>query len=143
MPKLAHSNSYHLLKNNSRLSRELEGDEGKDKSSLWKAVVNVVSDVEGTGLLALPYVIAQSGLVSIAALVIVPFIAYHTGAILIDCFHDNNDAGERVRVRSNYKELGQACSPRFGGFIAAVVQIVLTSLCSVLHHCTLSYALLF
>ena len=90
-----------------------------------------------------PYVIAQSGLVSIATLVIVLFIAYDTGAILIDCFHDNNDAGERVRVRSNYKELGQACSPRFGGFIAAVVQIVLTSLCSVLHHCTLSYALLF
>ena len=53
MPKLAHSNSYHLLKNNSRLSRELEGDEGKNKSSLWKAVVNVVCDVEGTGLLAL------------------------------------------------------------------------------------------
>ena len=72
-----------------------------------------MSDIEGTGLLALPYVIAQSGLVAIAAMAVVPFIAFYTGAILIDCLYEENDAGERVRVRSNYKQLGEVLLPSF------------------------------
>ena len=80
--------------------------------------------MQGSGLPALPYVIAQSGLVTIAVLVIIPFIAYYTGAILTDCLYESNEVGERIRVKSNYKELGQACSPRFGGFIATAVQII-------------------
>ena len=137
MSKSSHSASYHLLRENAepatalqeeKLSIEedspLQGNEPTEKSSFWKAVVNLTSDIEGTGLLALPYVIAQSGLVAIAALVIIPFIAYYTGAILIDCLYESNEAGERVRVRSNYKELGQACSSRFGGIIATAVQLI-------------------
>ena len=139
MQKSTHSASYHLLKSDSGISTpseeqqaaiteedsaEPDNERADEKSSLWKAVVNLMSDIEGTGLLALPYVIAQSGLVSIAALVIIPFIAYYTGAILIDCLYDNNYAGERVRVRSNYRELGQACSPRFGGTIVTAVQLI-------------------
>ena len=47
------------------------------------------SDIEGTRLLALSYVRAQSGL-------FVPFIAFYTGVVLIDGLYDSNDAGERV-----------------------------------------------
>ena len=99
-------------------------NEPADKTSLWKAMVNLITAIEGTGLLGLPYVIAQSGLVAVAALVAIPFIAYYTGTILVDCLYDNDDAGERVRVRSNYKELGKACSPRFGGIIVGAVQLI-------------------
>ncbi|KAJ7353774.1 hypothetical protein OS493_032357 [Desmophyllum pertusum] len=80
--------------------------------------------MEGTGLLSLPYVIAQSGLVAIAALMIIPLITCYTGTILIDCLYEKNHAGERIRVRSNYKELGRACWPRFGGTIVAAVQLI-------------------
>ena len=137
MPKPTHSASYHLLKNDSELSTQehkvslthedlttQENGEPTDKSPLWKALVNLITAIEGTGLLGLPYVIAQSGLVAVAALVIIPFIAFYTGTILIDCLYDSNDEGERVRVRSNYKELGKACSPRFGGTIVGSVQLI-------------------
>ncbi|CAH3152414.1 unnamed protein product, partial [Pocillopora meandrina] len=83
-----------------------------------------MSSIEGTGLLALPYVIAESGLVAIAALIMVPFITYYAGAILIECLYETNNEGERIRVRSNYKELGNACWPRFGGAIVAAVQLI-------------------
>ena len=138
MKKETHSTGYHLLRSDPVLADELEeppestqeeeSAEDKaaatDKSPLWKAVVNLMSSIEGTGLLALPYVIAQSGLVAIAAMAVVPFIAFYTGAILIDCLYEKNDAGERVRVRSNYKQLGEAFSPRFGGTIVSTIQLV-------------------
>ena len=138
MTKATHSTGYHLLRSDPSLDDKLdelpesitEEDSAEeeapttDKSPLWKAVVNLMSDIEGTGLLALPYVIAQSGLVAIAAMVVVPFIAFYTGTILIDCLYDKNDTGERVRVRSNYKQLGEACSPRFGSTIVSAIQLV-------------------
>ena len=138
MTKATHSTGYYLLRSDPTLADKLdeppesitEEDSAEDeapttdKSPLWKAVVNLMSDIEGTGLLALPYVIAQSGLVAIAAMVVVPFIAFYTGAILIDCLYDKNDTGERVRVRSSYKQLGEACSPRFGGTIVSAIQLV-------------------
>ncbi|CAH3184016.1 unnamed protein product [Porites lobata] len=102
MKKETHSTGYHLLRSDPVLADELEeppestqeeeSAEDKaaatDKSPLWKAVVNLMSSIEGTGLLALPYVIAQSGLVAIAAMAVVPFIAFYTGAILIDCLYE-------------------------------------------------------
>ena len=138
MTKATHSTGYHLLRSDPNLTDKLEEppesiteedsaeDEAPttDKSPLWKAVVNLMSDIEGTGLLALPYVIAQSGLLAIAAIAVVPFMAFYTGTILIDCLYDKNDTGERVRVRSNYKQLGEACSPRFGGTIVSAIQLL-------------------
>ena len=138
MPKSIHSVEYQLLKDDSAHSSRFEEDqvsiteeesthqdiEPANKSPLWKAVANVFSFLNGSGILALPYVVARTGLVAIAAMLILPFMCYYTGTILIDCLYENNDDGERVRVRSNYKELGSACSPRFGGTIAVANQIL-------------------
>ena len=103
---------------------EADDDEGTNKSPLWKALINLMGDLEGTGTLALPYAISQSGLIAISGLIIIPFIAFYTGAILIDCLYDENDAGERVRVRSNYKQLGEACSSRYSGTIVSAIQLI-------------------
>ena len=130
--------SYHLLKNASEPSQQTDdekvsiaeedsaeqSEETTGKSSLWKAVVNLMTEMEGTGLLGLPYVIAYTGLAAVAALLVIPFVTFYTGAILIDCLYDKDHAGERVRIRSNYKELGEACWPRFGGAIVAAVQVI-------------------
>ena len=134
MPKKTHSASYHLLKSDPELNEPpasmaedvsaADDDEGTNKSPLWKALINLMGEIEGTNIVALPYVISQSGLVAIVALVFVPFLGFYTGAILIDCLYDENDAGERVRVRSNYKQLGEACSARFGGAISHTVQLL-------------------
>ena len=101
-----------------------EDDKEANKSALWKAGINLLSELQGVGIFALPYVIAQSGLLAVAMFVFVPFVAFYTGTILIDCLYDKNDTGERVRVRSNYKQLGEACSARFGGTIAHTVQLL-------------------
>ncbi len=131
MTKSSNSASYKLLSTQPEeqqiyITEETSTEQEKPaaKSSFWKAVVNIMTAIEGTGLLGLPYVIAHSGLVAVAALLVVPLIAYYTGAILIDCLYEKNEAGERVRIRSNYKELGQACWPRFGGTIVAAVQLI-------------------
>ena len=116
---------------------EADDDEGTNKSPLWKALINLMGDLEGTGTLALPYVISQSGLIAISGLIIIPFIAFYTGAILIDCLYDQNDAGERVRVRSNYKQLGEACSSRYSGTIVSAIQLIHLFPCGVSVPCTM------
>ena len=121
MPKTTRSDSYHLLRSDPDAA---EDDEAVNKSPWWKALINLISDIEGTSILALPYAISQSGLVAITALVVLPFVAFYTGAILIDCLYDENDAGERVRVRSNFKQLGEACSPRYSGTIVSGIQLI-------------------
>ena len=100
-------------------------DAGQEsKSSLWKAVVNLVSDIEGTGLLALPYVILKGGVFALIALVVTPFISCYTGRILIECLYEKDEKGRKVRVRANYRHLANACWPTFGGAIALVIQLV-------------------
>ena len=98
MPKETHSASYHLLKSDPELNEPpasiaedvsaADDDEGTNKSPLWKALINLMGEIEGTNIVALPYVISQSGLVAIVALVFVPFLGFYTGAILIDCLYD-------------------------------------------------------
>ena len=146
MPKATRSASYHLLQSDPEVNEPPtsiteddeapEDDNAANKSPLWQAGINLLSELNGAGIFALPYVIAQGGLLAVAMLVIVPFVASYTGAILIDCLYDKNDTGERVRVRSNYKQLGEACSARFGGAISHTVQLLelflMASLCLVL-----------
>ena len=134
MPKATGSASYHLLQSDPEVNEPpasiteddeaAEDDKEANKSALWKAGINLLSELQGVGIFALPYVTAQSGILAVAMFVFVPFVAFYTGAILIDCLYDKNDTGERVRVRSNYKQLGEACSARFGGTIAHTVQLL-------------------
>jgi len=120
MSKTKRSGSYHHITDD----ESEEEDEGTNNSSLWKALINLMGDLEGTGTLALPYVISQSRLIAISGLIIVPFVAFYTGAILIDCLYDKNDTGERARVRSDYKQLGEACSSRYSGTMVSAIQLI-------------------
>ena len=88
MSKPTCSASYHVLKSDPELNEppallpedesEADDDEGTNKSPLWKAFINLMGDLEGTGTLALPYAISQSGLIAISGLIIIPFIAFYT-----------------------------------------------------------------
>lgn len=72
------------------------------KSSMWQSLVNLLSDIEGTGLLALPYVIEQGGIVAILALAIVPIICCYTGKILIECLYVRDNQGQKVCLNHTY-----------------------------------------
>ena len=134
MPRTTRFAGYHLLNSDPEANeppvsiteddKAAVDDKAANKSPWWKALINLMSDIEGTSILALPYAISQSGVLAIAALIVLPFVAFYTGAILIDCLYDENDAGERVRVRSNYKQLGEACSPRYSGTIVSAIQLI-------------------
>lgn len=70
--------------------------DSEHKSLMWQSVSNLVSDIEGTGLLALPYVIQRGGLVAVVGLAVVPFICYHTGKILIECLYAKDTNNTKV-----------------------------------------------
>ncbi|EDO49908.1 predicted protein, partial [Nematostella vectensis] len=78
----------------------------------------------GTGLLGLPYVILRGGWAAVMALVVVAFISYYTGNILVECIYDKDGKGNKVRVRSNYREMADASWPKYGGWIAVIIQVI-------------------
>ena len=113
---MSETTSYHFLKNHTEEGEEEregkehekkiliqeedavdQNEESAERSSLWKAVANLMSDIEGTGLLALPYVIAESGLVAIAALVM-EIIQCSRG--LIQCKEVTNQAEQFLELLS-------------------------------------------
>ena len=63
MPKETHSASYHLLKSDPELNEPpasiaedvsaADDDEGRNKSPLWKALINLMGEIEGTNIVAL------------------------------------------------------------------------------------------
>jgi len=84
---------------NEECSEEKTKDEKTaGKSSLWKSLVTLLSEIEGTVLLALPFVIAQGGIVSIIALAFVPIICCYTGKILIECLYVEDNQGQKVWI---------------------------------------------
>ena len=60
MPKETHSASYHLLKSDPELNEPpasiaedvsaADDDEGTNKSPLWKALINLMGEIEGTNI---------------------------------------------------------------------------------------------
>lgn len=104
-------------------SEELEY--AKDKSiPTSEAVLNLLSGLVGSGLLALPYVISKGGLIAIVILILAPLICYYTGKILIECMYERSCHGFKIRVRSTYKDIGEACWPGKVGMITATIQII-------------------
>ncbi|EDO49907.1 predicted protein [Nematostella vectensis] len=44
--------------------------------------------------------------------------------ILVECIYDKDGKGNKVRVRSNYREMADASWPKFGGWIAFTTQVI-------------------
>ncbi|XP_031568541.1 vesicular inhibitory amino acid transporter-like [Actinia tenebrosa] len=99
-------------------------EEEANKSTMWQTVCNLVSDLEGTGLLGLPYVLKEGGWLAVVMLTVVPFMCFYTGKILIECLYDKNNKDEKVRIRRNYRDMAEASSPKYGGIIVVAIQVV-------------------
>lgn len=91
---------------------------------MWKAAVNFICDVEGTGLLGLPYAVLNGGITALVALVIVPVICCYTGSIMVQCLYGESSTrgGPKTRLRSSIEELGEACWPGIGRKIVLALQ---------------------
>ncbi|XP_067045804.1 vesicular inhibitory amino acid transporter-like [Acropora muricata] len=90
-------------------------------SSLFKAVSNILSFVEGVGFLALPYAIKLGGITIIVAFLVLPICSWYTGKLLVECLYDGDEKNKRVRTRSTFKELGEIILPKYGGYVLTVL----------------------
>ena len=95
----------------------IEDRNSTGSSSLWIAVSNILSYVEGIGFLALPYVIKLGGITVIVAFIILPICSWYTGKLLVECLYDGVEKNKRVRTRSTFKELGEIILPKYGGYV--------------------------
>ncbi|KAJ1982342.1 hypothetical protein H4R34_001752 [Dimargaris verticillata] len=81
------------------------------KDPNWKAFVNIVCVVAGTGVLQLPYALAESGWVGILLILVSGFIGVYSGTILIRCLYYDKD-----RRLGSYPEIGGAAFGRYGRY---------------------------
>ena len=88
-------------------------------SSTWKATMNFLNYIEGVGLLALPFSIKKGGITTVISLFLLPIISWYAGKVLVESLYDNDEKKRKVRVRSTWKEIGDAIYPKYAGKIVA------------------------
>lgn len=96
-------------------------DPSPGDSSVWKTAASLVNYIEGVGFLAVPYALKEGGIVALLAFIIIPIILWYAGKILTECLYDEDDKGKKRRVRSGFKDLGDALLPKYGGYIVFCV----------------------
>ena len=86
--------------------------------SEWKTAFNIMNYVAGSGFIAIPYAVKVAGISALVSLLVMPFILWYTGTILIDCLYSKDHLhGHKVRVYSTYREISEACLPGVGGIV--------------------------
>ena len=88
-------------------------------SSTWKATMNLLNYIEGVGLLALPYSIKKGGITAVISLFLLPIISWYAGKVLVESLYNNDEKKGKIRVRSTWKEIGDAIYPKYAGKIVA------------------------
>ena len=66
---------------------------------------------------------------ALVAFTISPIILWYSGTIFTECLYDEDGQGRKIRIRSGYKDLGEALLPRYRGILlSAFIQIDLSCL---------------
>ena len=89
-------------------------------ATAFQTALNMLNELEGAGLLGLPYALRLCGWVSLACLLGVGALAAFTGYLLAMCMYEPRAVGQPVvsagrRVRDSYAAVGEACAGRAGG----------------------------
>jgi vesicular inhibitory amino acid transporter len=72
-------------------------------------------------VVSFPYAVLHGGWWAVLALVVVAYICYHTGLMLVQCLYDENG----VRVRSTYRAVAEAVwGAMLGGRIVLTAQLI-------------------
>eukprot|EP00750_Incisomonas_marina_P012970 INCI17193.6.p1 GENE.INCI17193.6~~INCI17193.6.p1 ORF type:complete len:518 (-),score=63.53 INCI17193.6:719-2272(-) len=96
---------------------DASGDQG---SSVLQTGLNMLNELEGAGILGLPYAIKLCGWVSLICLGSVGFMAGFTGYILAMCMYE---PGTGKRVRDSYAAVGLAAFGQSGLVAVRIVQL--------------------
>merc|ERR1712153_186459 len=92
--------------------------ESELKSSTIGTALNMLNELEGSGLLGLPYGVRLIGWSAIGCMAVAGSMAGMTGYLIAGCMVDSDGA----RVRSSYPEVGKACYGARGEQFVALVQ---------------------
>ena len=87
--------------------------------STWKATMNLINFIEGVALLALPYSIKKGGITAVLLLSLLPINYWYAGKVLADSLYNSDEKKGKIRVRSTWKEIGDAIYPKYAGKIVA------------------------
>ena len=91
-------------------------------ASEWKTGFNIMNFMTGSGFIAIPYAVKVGGISALVSLLVMPFILWYTGTILIDCLYSKDRLhGHKVRVYSTYREISEASLPGVGGILLDIV----------------------
>ena len=105
-------------------NKNVSPDASSGDSSLWKAAANLLNFMEGIRFLAVPFALKEGGITAIGMFIIIPIIMWYTGKILTESLYDEDEQGNRHRVRSGYKDLGDVLLPKYGGYIVfGIIQL--------------------
>ena len=89
----------------------------------WKVVVNIMNSMEGSGFLALPYAVYEGGISILIGLVVLAVVMAYTAYLLADCLDEEDEFGDRRRVRWSYQDIGMAFWPPFEHIVRIFVSI--------------------
>ena len=93
-------------------------------ASAFLAGWNVSNLIQGTGILGVPYAVAQGGWAAVASIFLVAGICCYTGKLLISCLYEESEKTHmKRRLRVNYPEVGEAVYKNRGHTLVAIVQI--------------------
>ena len=91
----------------------------KGKATAFATGTNLLNELEGAGLLGLPYAISLAGWGAIGCLIFVGIMAGFTGYCLAMCMYDEN----HKRVRQTYKSIGLEVFGKAGERMVVAVQM--------------------
>lgn len=76
-------------------------------------------------IVCLPYAALHSGYWAVIVMVGVAYICCYTGKILVACLYENDDKGNKVRVRDSYVAVAEAViGEKYGGKMVNIAQLV-------------------
>ena len=105
---------------------EIGEEEGGDTkgTTVFQTGVNMLNELEGSGLLGLPYAAKLCGWASIGCMVLVGIMAGITGFVLAAAMYDGVGRREKKRVCSSYAEVGRRAFGQRGERAVLIVQML-------------------
>lgn len=98
----------------------LPQEQPKGKATTMQTLFNLANELEGAGLLGLPYTFRLGGWASAVCMAVCGVMAGWTGYCIAMCMYD--DKG--VRVRNTYRSVGLACYGRSGERMVFFMQML-------------------
>ena len=93
-------------------------------ASAFQTGLNMLNELEGQGLLGLPYAAVLVGLIPASiSLLVVGTLAAFTGYLINGCMYDSTDMNKRTRVSSSYADLARRTFGTRGETFLTIVQM--------------------